>query len=101
MSHPFVDIVGAIAVVIAVGAGTVLVLPRASPEPARQTIVFDIERPVAVRVEPQTVKSDVERVNDLQRRLSEISAEQKKLVSDLRAAVEARAARKDRGRKAR
>jgi hypothetical protein len=98
MSHPFVDIVGAIAVVIAVGAGTVLVLPRAMPEPAQQTIVFDIERPAAVRVEPQTAKSDVERVNDLQRRLSEISAEQKKLVSDLRAAVEAR---KDRGRKAR
>jgi hypothetical protein len=102
MSHPLMDIVAAAAVVIAVGAGTALVLPRAKPpEPPAQTIVLDIETPPAVRVEPLLVKSDAERVDDLQRRLSEIAAEQRRLAIDLRAAVEARWERKDRGRKTR
>jgi hypothetical protein len=98
MSHPFMDIAGAIAVVIAVGAGTVLVLPRAKLEPPAQTIALDIETPPAVRAEPLRVKSEAERVDDLRRRVGEIAAEQRRLASDLRAAIEVR---KGRGRKAR
>jgi hypothetical protein len=101
MSHPFIEIAGAVAVVVAVGAGTILVLPRVKPEPPAQTIVLDIEGPPAVRAEPLTVKSDAERVDDLQRQLSEIAAEQKRLANDLRAAANARSARQDRGRKTR
>lgn len=101
MSHPFIEIAGAVAVVIVVGAGTMLVLPQAKPDPPAQTIVLDIERAPAVRAEPHAAKSDAERVDDLQRRLSEIAAEQKRLASDLRAAAAVRSARKDRGRKAR
>lgn len=98
MSHPFLETAGAVAIVIAVGAGTLLVLPRAKPEPPVQTILLDIERPPAVRAEPQAVKSDAERVDDLQRALSAIAVEQKRLANDLRTAMAARAARKDRER---
>jgi hypothetical protein len=98
MSHPVVDIACGLAVVIAVGVGTVLVLPRAKLEPPVQTIVLDIETPPAVRAEPLRLKSDAERVDDLRRMVGEIAAEQKRLASALR---EAAAARKGRGRKAR
>jgi hypothetical protein len=98
MSHPFTEIAGAVAVVVAVGAGTALMLPRAKPEPPARMIVLDIETPPAVRVEPLGMKSDAERVDDLRRRLGEIAAEQRALASDLRAAVKAR---RDRGRKTR
>jgi hypothetical protein len=101
MSHPFVEIAGAVAVVVAVGAGTILVLPRVKPETPAQTIVLDIEAPPAVRAEPQPVKSDAERVDELHRRLSEIAAEQKRLANDLRAAANARSERRDRRSKAR
>ena len=101
MSHPFVEIAVAVAVVIAVGAGTILVLPRAKPEPPTQTIMLDIEGPPAVRAEPLAVKSDAERVDDLRRQLSEIAAEQKRLAIDLRAAANARSARRDRRSKTR
>jgi len=95
------DIACALAVVMAVGAGTALVLPRAKSEPLAQTIELDIATPPAVRMEPLTVKSDAERIDELQRRLSAISAEQRRLATELRAAIEARAVRKDRGSKAR
>lgn len=101
MSHPFLDVAGAVAVIAAVGAGTMLVLPQARPEPPSQTIVLDVETPPVVRVEPLAVKSDAERVDDLQRQLSVIAAEQKQLAEELRAAAAARSARKDRGRKVR
>ena len=101
MSHPFVEIAGAVAVVVAVGAGTMLVLPQTKPETPAQTIALEIESPAAVRVEPQAVKSDAERVDDLQRQLSEIAAEQKRLANDLRAAANARSARRDRRSKTR
>jgi len=101
MSHPLMDIACALAVVMAVGAGTALVLPQVKNEPPAQTIKLDIATPPAVRVEPLNVKSDAERIDELQRRLSAISTEHRQLATDLRAAVEARAVRKDRGSKAR
>lgn len=93
MSHPFVEIGWALGLVVAIGAGTILVLPRAKPEPPAQTIMLDVEGPPAVRAEPLQVRSDAERVDDLQRQLSEIAAQQKRLASELRAAAKAHAAR--------
>lgn len=102
MSHAMLDMACAVAVVIAVGAGTALVLPpRAKPEPPAQTIVLDVATPPTVRAEPLRAKSDAERVDTLQRRLNEIAAEQRQLANALRAAVQARAMRKDRQGKAR
>lgn len=98
MSHPFVEIGWAVGLVVAVGAGTILVLPRAKPEPPVQSIMLDVEGPPAVRAEPQQARSDAERVDDLQRQLNEVAAEQKRLANELRAAAKARAAR---GREAR
>jgi hypothetical protein len=91
MTHPLTEIAAAAVVLVAVGAGTMLVLPRPKPEPPAQTIVLDIETPDAVRAEPQYEKSDAERVDDLQRELTAIAAEQKKLIEELRAAAEAQA----------
>ena len=101
MSHPVLDVVGAVAVVAAVGAGTMLVLPQAQPEPPSQSIALDVEAPPVVRAEPLAMKSDAKRVDDLQRQLRAIAAEQKRLADDLRAATAARSVRKDRGRKTR
>lgn len=93
MTHPLTEIAAAAVVLVAVGAGTMLVLPRPKPEPP-QTIVLDIETPDAVRAEPQVEKSDAERVDDLQRKLTAIAAEQKKLSEELRAAADAQAAKR-------
>ncbi len=93
MTHPFTDIAAAAAVVAAVGAGTVLVLPRPKPEPS--VVVLDITDPGVVIAEPQPDKSDVERVAELERQVSSIGAEQKALAENLRAAIEARLARKN------
>jgi len=101
MSHPVLEVAGAVAIVAAVGAGAMLVLPQAKPEAPSQSIALNVEAPPVVRVEPLVVKSDAERVDDLQRQLSAIAAEQKRLADDLRAVAAARSARKDRGRKAR
>ena len=101
MSHPFLEAAGAIAVVMAVGVWTVLVLPRPKPTLPAQTIMLEIESSPVVRAEPQSAKSDIERVSELERQVSEIAAEQKRLAVDLRLAVEARSARGDRERRAR
>lgn len=93
MTHPLTDIAAAAAVVAVVGAGTVLVLPRPKPEPPA-TVVLDITDPGVVIAEPQPVKNDAERVAELERQVSAIGAEQKALADDLRAAIEAWAARK-------
>jgi hypothetical protein len=98
MSHPILDVAGAVAVVAAVGAGAMLVLPQAQPDPPSQTIVLDVERAPSVRVEPLAVKTDAERVDDLQRELSAIAVEQKRLVSELRRAVDTRRERAGRRR---
>ncbi|MDZ4866568.1 MAG: hypothetical protein SGI91_04540 [Alphaproteobacteria bacterium] len=98
MSHPILDVAGAVAVVAAVGAGAMLVLPQAQPDPPSQTIVLDVERAPSVRVEPLAEKTDAERVDDLQRELSAIAVEQKRLVSELRRAVDTRRERAGRRR---
>lgn len=91
MTHPFGEIVVAAVLVVVVGAGTLLVLPRSKPEPSVKPIVIDVETPATLRAEPQRVKSDAERVDDLQRELIAIAAEQKKLAEALRAAADAHA----------
>lgn len=93
MTHPLTDIAAAAAVVAVVGAGTVLVLPRPKPEPPA-TVVLDITEPGVVIAEPQPAKNDAERVAELERQVSAIGVEQKALAEDLRAAIEARVARK-------
>lgn len=93
MTHPLTDIAAAATVVAVVGAGTILVLPRPKPEPPA-TVVLDITDPGVVIAEPQPAKNDAERVAELERQVSAIGAEQKALADDLRAAIEARAARK-------
>jgi len=102
MSHP-IEIAAGLAVAIAIGIGTLMVLPLAKPgpEPAAQTIVLDIKGPETVRAEPTTQKTDAERVEALQRQLLDIAAEQKRLTEEVRAATKARAGKdKRRGRKA-
>jgi hypothetical protein len=98
MSHPFLEVVGAVAVVVAIGAGTLLVLPRRGPESPIQSVVLDVERVPVQRVEPDVVKSDEERIDDLRRQLRRIAAEQEQLLGDLRTAALARSQRLDRRR---
>lgn len=101
MSHPMIEIAAGCVVAVAIGAGTLLVLPRAKPEPdpAAQTIVLDLEGAEVVRAEPATEKTEAERVDELQRQLLALAAEQKALNATVRAAIEARADRDKRRRK--
>jgi hypothetical protein len=95
MSHPLIEIAVGCVVAVAIGAGTLLVLPRAKPEPepAAQTIVLDLKGPEVVRAEPMTEKTEAERVDELQRQLLDLAAEQKALTESVRAATKARADR--------
>jgi hypothetical protein len=79
MTHPIGEIAAAAAVVLALGASTLLVLPRPKPAEPRETIVLDIQAPESRRVDPLNAKTDVERVEDLERQLAELAAEQKAL----------------------
>lgn len=88
MTHPLTEIVAAVAIVIVVGVGTVLVLPARKAEPGAEPLALDIDGPAVVRAEPGREISDTERVEALQRQLIEIGAEQRRL----RALVEEAAA---------
>ena len=81
MTHPIGEIATAVTVVAAIGAGTVLVLPREKPQ-AETVVVLDV-----------SAKTDAQRVADLERRLNAIGVEQKELAEALRAAVASRKAR--------
>lgn len=98
MSHPLLEVAGVVAVVMAVGVWTVVVLPRPKPAPPAQTIVLDIEGNPTLQAESPAGKSDAERVDELQRVLGEIAAEQKRLSLDLRDAVEVAEGRERKGR---
>lgn len=101
MSHPL-EIATGIAVAAAIAVGALLVLPQARlPDPAPQTIAVDIAAPETLRAEPEIPRTDVERIDALQRQLLDIAAEQKRLLEELRVAAEAQAAKaRRRGKKA-
>ena len=101
MSHPMIEIAAGCVVAVVIGAGTLLVLPRAKPEPApaAQTIVLDLKGAGVVRAEPNAEKTEAERVDELQRQLLHLAAEQKALTESVRAAIKAQADRDRRFRK--
>jgi hypothetical protein len=89
MTHPLLEAAAGFALVVAVGAGALMVWPQPRPEPTPQTIVLDVKAPEVARAEPTAQKSDVERVADLEREVRAIAEEHKRL----RAQVKALAAR--------
>lgn len=101
MSHPMIEIAAGCVVAVVIGAGTLLVLPLAKPgpDPARQTIVLDLNGAAVVRAEPVAEKTEAERVDELQRQLLDLAAEQKALTESVRAAIKAQADRDRRRRK--
>lgn len=93
MTHPLTEIVAAVAVVIVVGVGTVLVLPERKAEPGAEPLTLDIGGPAVVRAEPEREISDAERVEALQQQLIEIGTEQKRLKALVKEAADAHAER--------
>lgn len=93
MTHPLTEIVAAVAVVIVVGVGTVLVLPVRKAEPGAEPLALDIDGPAVVRAEPERAISDAERVEALQRQLIEIGSEQQRLKTLVKEAAAAHAQR--------
>lgn len=82
MNH-IAEIASGVAVVAAAIGGALLVLPQ--PKPDRAPIVLEVEPKPVLRAEPVRAKSDVERLEELQRQLAEIAAEHKRLAADLKA----------------
>ena len=84
MTHPIAESVVALAVAVTIGVGALVVLPGPSGEHA----VVDLESSggVAVRVVPTSAMTPSERLDALQRELAGISAEHKRLASELREA---------------
>ena len=87
MSH-FADVAGGIALVVAAVGGALIVLPQ--PKSETERIALEYQPAPVEHVEPLPVKSDAERVEDLQKQLSEIAGEQKRLVEDIQALVAAK-----------
>ena len=83
MTQPLTELAIAAAIVAAIGAGTIAVLPPSQP---RSTTVIELKpgSPPARRQEPDLPKSDAERVEALQLQLLAIAAEQKRLTQDIR-----------------
>jgi len=91
MNH-FAEIAGGLALAAAAVGGALVVLPQPEPGSAPASITLELLPKPVERAEPLPVKSDAERVEDLQKRLSDIAAEQKGLVKE----IEALAAREKR-----
>lgn len=82
MTHPVTDVLTATALVVAVGAGAAVFLPRAAPEPVSQIVALTREQAPAL--------TDAARVEALQRELARIAAEQKRLNETVRAIAASR-----------
>ncbi len=82
MTHPIADLALAGLVVVAIGAGTLAVLPR-QPAPTTNIAIDPVAAPVQ-RSEPLSPQTDAERIEALQRQLTEVAAEQKRLADTLR-----------------
>jgi len=84
MNHVAEILSGFVIAVAAVG-GALIVLPRAKPEPPPMPVVLELQPKSVQRAEPLPEKSDAERVDELQKQLSEIAAEQRRLTDDIKA----------------
>lgn len=82
------EIVGGVALVAAAVGGALAVLPRPKPEPPPAPVVLEFKPKPVQRAEPIPVKTDAERVDDLQAQLRDIAAEQKRLVEQVEAVAE-------------
>jgi len=87
MSHPVAEIVAGVAVLLTLGAGTLLVLPQPAPEreAAHETIVLDVDSTETRRAVPVGEKTDAERVEELERQVSALAAEHKELSDHVKA----------------
>jgi hypothetical protein len=72
-------------IVAATIGGALIILPRAKPEAPTLPVVLDLPAQPVTRAEPLPQKSDAERVDDLQKELLAIAAEQKRLTNDIEA----------------
>ncbi len=81
MPHPFGEIAAGVAVVLALGASTLLVLPKSAPEgdAPHETIAPDVDAAEGRRAAPLGARLDAERVEELERQLSALAAEHKEL----------------------
>lgn len=84
MTHPVSDLAIAGLFVVAIGAGTLAILPRQSASGAKVAI-DPLAAPVQ-RSEPLPLRSDAERIDALQRQLAELAGEQKRLTQALKKA---------------
>jgi hypothetical protein len=95
MTHPLLEAAAGLALVVAIGAGALIVLPQRSPEPEPQTIMLDVRGPEVARAEPIAQRSDVERVADLEHQVREIAEEHKRLRAEVKElAARAKAAKR-------
>lgn len=83
MTHPLTELALAAALVVAVGAGTLAVLPERKPAPAATIAVAPPPSGIR-RASPDEAKTDAERVEALQRQLIDIAAEHKRLAETVR-----------------
>ena len=89
MTHPIAELTLATAIVVAIGAGTIAVLPRVEPA-APVTIALGVPETATSRAEPKPPRSDAERIEALQRQLLAIAAEQKRLTETVKQAARER-----------
>lgn len=88
MTHPISELALAGLVVVAIGAGTLVVLPRL-PAPTTNIAIDPVAAPVQ-RGEPLPLRTDAERIEALQRQLAEVAAEQERLTDTLKTAARER-----------
>lgn len=81
--HPVTEFVLATAIVCAVGAGAVVVLPQAKPAEPRM-LALETQPQASSRAAPAAPQSDAERVEALQADLAAIAAEHKRLAAEVR-----------------
>lgn len=79
------EILSGFVIAVAAVGGALVVLPRAKPAPPPMPVVLELRPKAVQRAEPLPEKSDAERVAELQKQLSEIAAEQRRLTDDVKA----------------
>ena len=84
MSHPIGEIVAGAVVVIVLG-GTLLVLPQSAREVPSEELVLEVDAVETHRATPIGERTNAERVEDLERRLSALAAEHRKLNDQVKA----------------
>jgi hypothetical protein len=89
MTHPFAEFAAATALVVAIGAGALAVLPQ---EEHAEPVAIALRPPQAEtrRAEPLEPPTDAERIEALQHDLAAIAAEQKRITQSLKTALRER-----------